>query len=34
MGTAILVLGKSGLGKSTSLRNFAPDEVGIFNVLG
>lgn len=34
MGTAILVLGKSGSGKSTSLRNFAPDEVGIFNVLG
>lgn len=34
MGVAILVLGKSGSGKSTSLRNFAPDEVGIFNVLG
>lgn len=34
MGTAILVLGKSGSGKSTSLRNFEPDEVGIFNVLG
>lgn len=34
MGVAILVLGKSGSGKSTSLRNFEPDEVGIFNVLG
>lgn len=34
MGVAILVLGKSGSGKSTSLRNFDPDEVGIFNVLG
>ena len=34
MGAAILVLGKSGSGKSTSLRNFAPNEVGIFNVLG
>lgn len=34
MGVAILVLGKSGSGKSTSLRNFNPDEVGIFNVLG
>ncbi len=34
MGTAILVLGKSGSGKSTSLRNFEPDEVGILNVLG
>ena len=33
MGVAILVLGKSGSGKSTSLRNFDPDEVGIFNVL-
>lgn len=34
MGVAILVLGKSGSGKSTSLRNFTPEEVGIFNVLG
>ena len=34
MGVAILILGKSGSGKSTSLRNFAPDEVGLFNVLG
>lgn len=34
MGVAILVLGKSGSGKSTSLRNFDAGEVGIFNVLG
>ena len=33
MGIAILVLGKSGSGKSASLRNFDPDEVGILNVL-
>lgn len=32
MGIPILVLGASGSGKSTSLRNFKPDEVGIFNV--
>lgn len=34
MGVAILVLGKSGSGKSTSLRDFAPEEIGIYNVLG
>lgn len=34
MGVAILVLGKSGSGKSTSLRNFKPDEIGVMNVLG
>ena len=34
MGAVVLVLGKSGSGKSTSLRNFAPDEIGILNVLG
>lgn len=34
MGVAVLVLGKSGSGKSTSLRNFKPGEVGVFNVLG
>ena len=33
MGIAIMVLGKSGSGKSASLRNFDPDEVGILNVL-
>ena len=32
MGMGVLVLGHSGAGKSTSLRNFEPDEVGIFNV--
>lgn len=30
----ILIYGKSGTGKSTSLRNFKEDEVGIINVLG
>ena len=34
MGIVVLVLGASGSGKSTSLRNFDPDEVGIFNVAG
>ncbi len=34
MGTPVLILGDSGSGKSTSLRNFAIDEVGIFNVAG
>lgn len=34
MGTCVLVLGDSGSGKSTSLRNFEPDEVGILNVMG
>lgn len=28
------MIGASGSGKSTSLRNFAPDDVGIFNVAG
>lgn len=32
MGVSVLVLGYSGSGKSTSLRNFEPNEVGIFNV--
>jgi hypothetical protein len=32
MGVPILVLGASGSGKSSSLRNFEPDELGIFNV--
>lgn len=32
MGLPILILGESGSGKSSSLRNFEPDEVGIFNV--
>lgn len=32
MGIPVLILGASGSGKSTSLRNFKPDEVGVFNV--
>jgi len=32
MGVPVLVLGASGSGKSTSLRNFSVDEVGIYNV--
>ena len=32
MGIPVLILGKSGSGKSASLRNFEPEEVGIFNV--
>lgn len=32
MGVPILILGASGSGKSTSMRNFEPDEIGIFNV--
>lgn len=34
MGIPVLVLGESGSGKSTSLRNFDKEEVGIFNVAG
>ena len=32
MGLPVLVLGASGSGKSTSMRNFKPDEIGVFNV--
>ena len=32
MGEAVLVLGETGSGKSYSIRNFDPDEVGIFAV--
>lgn len=32
MGVPVLVIGSSGSGKSTSMRNFEPEEVGIFNV--
>lgn len=32
MGIPVLILGDSGSGKSTSMRNFSEDEVGIFNV--
>jgi len=34
MGIPVLILGESGSGKSCSLRNFEPDEVGIFNIAG
>ena len=34
MGIPVLILGESGSGKSTSLRNFGTDEVLIFNVAG
>lgn len=34
MGIPVLVLGSSGSGKSTSLRNFDEKEIGIFNVAG
>lgn len=34
MGIPVLILGESGSGKSTSLRNFEPEEVSIFNVAG
>lgn len=32
MGIPVLIIGESGSGKSTSLRNFKTNEVGIFNV--
>lgn len=32
MGIPVMILGESGSGKSTSMRNFNKDEVGIFNV--
>ncbi|MCD8160936.1 MAG: hypothetical protein LUE61_07130 [Clostridiales bacterium] len=32
MGIPVLILGESGSGKSTSLRNFEPAEISIFNV--
>lgn len=34
MGIPVLIEGESGSGKSTSLRNFSVEEVGIFNVAG
>ena len=34
MGVPVLILGESGSGKSTSLRNFSPDELVIYNVAG
>lgn len=32
MGVPVLIMGASGSGKSASLRNFEPEELGIFNV--
>ncbi|MGN0592014.1 MAG: hypothetical protein ACI4JQ_02065 [Ruminococcus sp.] len=32
MGLPVLILGESGSGKSASLRNFDPAEIGVFNV--
>lgn len=34
MGTIIEILGESGMGKSSGLRNFEEGELGIFNVTG
>lgn len=34
MGVPVLVMGASGSGKSTSLRNFGKDEIGLINVSG
>lgn len=34
MGIPVLILGESGSGKSTSMRNFEPDELVIYNVAG
>jgi len=32
VGTPVLILGESGSGKSASMRNFTPDQLGIINV--
>lgn len=32
MGIPVMILGESGSGKSSSMRNFAPNEIGIINV--
>ena len=34
MGVIVMVIGKSGSGKSTSLRNFEDGTIGIINVAG
>ena len=34
MGIPVLIIGKSGSGKSASMRNFKPSELGVFNVMG
>lgn len=33
MGIPVLIIGKSGTGKSTSLRNFKSEEIGVINIL-
>ena len=32
MGIPVLILGESGSGKSYSLKNFSPSEIGIFSI--
>ena len=34
MGTVVMIYGQSGTGKSSSLRNFEPNQIGIINVSG
>ena len=34
MGIPVMILGESGTGKSASMRNFTPDEIGVINVCG
>lgn len=34
MGIPVMIMGESGSGKSTSMRNLDPEKVGIFNVAG
>lgn len=34
MGIPVMILGESGSGKSTSMRNLEPEKVGVFNVAG
>ena len=34
MGLGVLIIGKSGSGKSTSLRNCPKEDFGIINVIG
>jgi len=33
MGVPVLIIGKSGSGKSTALRNFTPEELGVISVI-
>ena len=34
MGIPVMILGESGSGKTTSLRNFEPNEIGVIGVVG